>query len=691
MAGTAVQKLQPSRLTSQLEVLADDIDVVELNLARPVAASYHLRAAVTDGDITRTINGPSTLELTVRDRDRSLLNSGILDQASVQAGVDLKIDGLWFRLAAHEKRGNDVILTFEDREVALLKKYPLKSKPATWWRSWATADVTRTQFARSLIQDVKNAGELDIRFVATESKNPTDAIASSADRKDATTKQAERQPGFPPDADVTVKGETANREQRDNIARVLDVGISLGLSSRIPSVDRLVLVSAVMVITQESTAYNLRGGDLDSVGLFQQRASQGWPATRDVETDARAYYDRAIAYIKDHQTVDAATLASRVQHDYTAGTAREGADYARWRTEAEHTVDEYFGFDDPTSPAGSAVDLSVDTSGTVGFFTRGRTKTVNRKKVKVRESDWACLQRLAQEVGWRCFCVSGTVYFCSDGHLFQSAPRMTISEQTDGVDSIDYEWDTGKRNATVTVTCRIGRWAAPPGSVVAIVDTDPVNGRWLVSKIERSLFSPQATITLEKPQPVIPEAQTPEFSSGTDDTLGAFTGGVGPADQTRGRIVAAARKALAKKSQFHYRQVRPMPAGLFADNPEYIDCSAFFTLCYKAAGAPDPNGAGYNGTGYTGTLVANGRWVTTPNPGDACFYGSSRGVPGHVTVYVGAGRCISMGQEGDPVELDAQYRSDFLGYMAFPLGTTVQASGESDPNAFETRHHMGEA
>ena len=90
------------------------------------------------------------------------------------------------------------------------------------------------------------------------------------------------------------------------------------------------------------------------------------------------------------------------------------------------------------------------------------------------------------------------------------------------------------------------------------------------------------------------------------------------------------------------------------------------TLCYKAAGAPDPNGNGYDGTGYTGTLVQQGRWTDDPEPGDLVFYGETRDGPVHVTLYVGQGEAISFGC--DPMEkVSVDYRPDVLGYKAYDL------------------------
>jgi cell wall-associated NlpC family hydrolase len=69
----------------------------------------------------------------------------------------------------------------------------------------------------------------------------------------------------------------------------------------------------------------------------------------------------------------------------------------------------------------------------------------------------------------------------------------------------------------------------------------------------------------------------------------------------RGRIVAAARWGIRNEPRIHYARVRPIP--LTRALPLTTDCSGFATLCYYLAGAPDPNGRDYDGTGWTGTLL----------------------------------------------------------------------------------------
>ena len=64
-------------------------------------------------------------------------------------------------------------------------------------------------------------------------------------------------------------GPSLSSEQRANAATIVRVGRSLGVSDR-------GLVIALATAMQESNLRNLAHGDRDSVGLFQQRPSQGW-------------------------------------------------------------------------------------------------------------------------------------------------------------------------------------------------------------------------------------------------------------------------------------------------------------------------------------------------------------------------------------------------------------------------------
>ena len=81
----------------------------------------------------------------------------------------------------------------------------------------------------------------------------------------------------------------------------------------------------------------------------------------------------------------------------------------------------------------------------------------------------------------------------------------------------------------------------------------------------------------------------------------------------RQKIVTAARWGIANEPRIHYGEVRPIRFGRTL--PLTTDCSGFVTVCYYLAGAPDPNGRSYDGSGYTGTMLG---WLSRlAGPADA--------------------------------------------------------------------------
>lgn len=98
------------------------------------------------------------------------------------------------------------------------------------------------------------------------------------------------------------------------------------------------------------------------------------------------------------------------------------------------------------------------------------------------------------------------------------------------------------------------------------------------------------------------------------------------------------------------------------------DCSSFYTLCCKEGGAPDPNKRGYDGYGYTGSMWPLGVAVSTPQPGDAAFYGGSVGTrrndTTHMALCINSGEVVSFGHT--PItRFSLRYRSDFRGCRSY--------------------------
>ncbi|MEV4481827.1 C40 family peptidase [Micromonospora coxensis] len=112
-------------------------------------------------------------------------------------------------------------------------------------------------------------------------------------------------------------------EQTGNAAVIVAVGVDLAVPPR-------GWVIALATAMQESTLRNLSGGDRDSVGLFQQRPSQGWGSPeqlRDPRYASAAFY-RALLAVDGWQAMAVTDAAQTVQR-----SAYPGA-YAKWEDDA---------------------------------------------------------------------------------------------------------------------------------------------------------------------------------------------------------------------------------------------------------------------------------------------------------------------------------------------------------------------
>lgn len=90
-------------------------------------------------------------------------------------------------------------------------------------------------------------------------------------------------------------------------------------------------VIAIATALQESDLQNLPGGDRDSIGLFQQRPSQGWgkPAQlRDPTHAATAFY-RHLTAVPDWQKLPLTQAAQAVQRSATPGAYTAHAAHAQ--------------------------------------------------------------------------------------------------------------------------------------------------------------------------------------------------------------------------------------------------------------------------------------------------------------------------------------------------------------------------
>lgn len=124
-------------------------------------------------------------------------------------------------------------------------------------------------------------------------------------------------------------------EQVENARTIIAVGRGADMSDR-------AIVIALMTAAQESSLRNLDHGDRDSLGLFQQRPSQGWGEPdhlQDPVWASKAFYgvnpevrNPGLVQIRDWEDMEATDAAQAVQR-----SAYPQA-YAKWEPLAEEVL-----------------------------------------------------------------------------------------------------------------------------------------------------------------------------------------------------------------------------------------------------------------------------------------------------------------------------------------------------------------
>lgn len=529
-----------------------------------------LADAITDGEILETMNyAPSTLTLDIEDRERTMIH-GLLAQWVSAAKPLLEttirgqrrhivlptewneiyctLDGRDFALVQVHKTGDQFQLAFEHRGIHEMRRY---NSPRVWYRD----QFTRAMTIQSMCEEVHG---YHVDFFAPE-LHVIQPIAVTRGLPTPKEVAVTKSKGFAKGAKLTIKGHQASPQQRDNLATVLKVGDSMKAPYGC-------LVAALISVIELSNAqsggvFEFGGGN----GLF------GFITSTDDAHDAHAFFSNAIQQYTSIPGITPDDLAWVVESGQRSGhdAPFTPAEFARWIPEAEAALNEW-----GTSKHGGSISFSEYNR---FAFTRGQ----NGK----REDSFSCSVRLAKEVNWYLFAVDNTIYYVSSNDLRYSIPYDTISEDSEGIDTIDYELDTGKPINEITITAHFDRWQAPPGVPIVIEDSGPANGRWLVWEVRRPLFSNVGEITCHLPSPPLPEPAATTKTVRIKATATTLSG-----NAKVDAVYAKAIEISSKNLPYVYggggyppTYAPTGPMGATSNSPGY-DCTGYVTACLAAGG-----------------------------------------------------------------------------------------------------------
>lgn len=511
-----------------------DLDVQQFVIGAakqvPGALRVHLENSITDGSIDRTTDGASTLTVTVHDPKTKLLQSGVFDSA-----VNVTLDRNAFRLVKVSKQGDALTLTFEDLIVALLRA-------RTGPKKANRANVTRAEFALSLLREVSNAP-----FVCPQLHNKQPIVGSGGKARLAPEARAS---SGSVGADVVL-----------GFGELEQLWLNAGGSADVQQ------TMAAIALAESSGRVNAVGGPNSNgtfdYGLWQINSVHGYNKTRLLSDPG--YNAQCAVAIYNSQGLGAWST-------YTSGA---------YKAHLQPGM---------SSVAAGTVNISSARRSLPYQFQRGST---NGKP----ENSWDCLTRLAKEVNWRCFVSDGSVYFISDDDLLTYAPRATLGLTSPGVIDIDFDIDNGKVQSEVQMQAHAARWQAGPGDVITLQDLGPANGAWLVHDVQRSLFDPNAQITLRRPVKALlePAATTQAAAAGgSSSRTGSAIASLTTTGSSNVETAYAAAQAIAAR---HYPYVwggghgaAGTPSGGIAGGPgggvglTGFDCSGSVCAVLAAAG-----------------------------------------------------------------------------------------------------------
>jgi hypothetical protein len=239
----------------------------------------------------------------------------------------------------------------------------------------------------------------------------------------------------PEDCTASVNGHdaTLDPEQAENAALITALAVRRGLPARAATI-------ALATAMQESKLYNLEGGDRDSLGLFQQRPSQGW-GTRAQVLDpvhaTNAFYD-ALVKIDGYETLEITVAAQKVQRSaYPSAYAKHEPDARALASALTGYSAHAFScrFDDPEPGSGHPAALRKEVgdlfSGIVDEpVVRGTTATVG---VPTKTAGWAVAHYVvaeAQRLGIRHVSYAGRTWSAGKDSAWKHTGRRSTGQVT---------------------------------------------------------------------------------------------------------------------------------------------------------------------------------------------------------------------------------------------------------------------
>lgn len=484
---------------------------------RLVIDGYKLDADIagrlTGAILVRTMEGASSLELTLDDNDLVLLKSGVLtnparinsrqrklanfDQAAwARFGtMRLVLDGRFFRLAGvqgnYDEKPYSITLTFEDEIAALMRAVnEALSFPRNLPRIEADGTrrgTTRSDFLGLMVAKAQVKSKIVINYWSPEGgqkrriKTP-DAVTTGNRKKGLSNRT------------LYIKGTRATATQRRNIT----IALTEADEQKASELATLSMLCAGIGESSFIAQMNSKGSGYG--GVFQGDVAAKYHYFTINQTKEQAHY--FLVGGKGFQQGGAIKLATS-SPDLTPGSIATKVEasgeapsfYDAYLDEAKAILDAW---------GGVSIDSTVVRE-RYNFRAGGKDKTTGK-----RENYWDGSGRLGDDVRWRRFAEENVLWFVDDEWLFGRQPVFEFTLGDLGVFGLNFTVDVGIPVAEIQVRALTARWAGPAGCVVVTEDVGALTANWLMWEHRQDLLSEtgglcDSEFTLRRPAPDLAE------------------------------------------------------------------------------------------------------------------------------------------------------------------------------------------
>jgi NlpC/P60 family protein len=567
-----------------------DSSLADLVLSDGDALHLRLGARVAPGaKLTRTIDGGSSVELTILDHDLDFLEDSLLGEK-----FDCRLDGMHFRWMGADLRADGIGITLKDRDIAVLEE---QTEPLADFRE----DMTRARFIVNAVRSVRPEAKITCPDIDVIQPIETERQGRSA-KKNA---RANKGKGLGDHTTgLEIKGEAAKPPEIEIGERAIRTAASRDAPFR-------VVVAAMAALIVESGlgrySHNYMEIEPGAVSGFKRNPNVIEEAVAGFLEGYEPAAEGALEYFQKNPNAEPFEIAQAVQRS-SAGAASNGqANYGPVVAEAREWVDAFEG---------------GEYSG-VGSAPKKAFKFELCTKQSGDKNWWEGIKRLAKEVNWRAFWVSGRFFYIDEIELFKQQVRLAINRDTPGVQSVIGPWRANRKATELTVTAFASHWPVPPGGVCTVAGYGPFSIGFGQAPLEKGQVGisgnrkaatkeGRARYLLETLEIPLRDADTSDLKLVTARLRKPTAPLPEPAAQSKsvsaGSTAAGSAGGNQKAQQLHdwcERQIgKPYVWG--AVGPDSYDCSGFVS-------------AGLMKVGLLGSRLTTSTFATYGEPGEGEF------------------------------------------------------------------------